>query len=327
MGYSYENIQKVKELLANRRSTAVSDSFAKKAQMSEKLPGYAVLEEKLSATGTRIMEAVFSHTMNENVLAEIRADNERLRREMALLLTNNGYPADYTDIHYACELCSDTGYNGIDMCTCMREELIRAGIESAGIASLIKTQTFDAFSLDFYENCDRILMEKNVSQLRYFAEHFSDETNESWLFTGATGLGKTHLSTAVAKEVISRGFDVIYDTVQDILEVFEEERFSHGEGVQHKRGRTVEGILACDLLIVDDLGTEMLNQFSLASIYNMINTRINRGKPTIINTNLTQAEIRARYSDRIASRLFGEFRPLLFKGLDIRAQKLKKGMA
>jgi len=106
--------------------------------------------------------------------------------------------------------------------------------------------------------------------------------------------------------------------------VFEEERFSGGNGTQHQKGRDVEQILDCDLLILDDLGTEYTNQFTLSCLYNIINNRITRSKSTIINTNLTQNELRSRYTDRIASRLFGEYKPLLFTGMDIRAQKLQK---
>ncbi|MBQ3176638.1 MAG: ATP-binding protein [Clostridia bacterium] len=324
MAYNRENIQKVKEILAARRSEAVTTSMRRKAEMEARIPGYRELEEALAGTGARIMQAAFSHTLDEATVASIREDNRILRDKRGALLQRYGYPADYTDIHYACEACSDTGYRGIEMCSCMRRELIQAGIESAGLASLIKTQSFDTFRLDFYENHDRIMMESNVKRLRQFAETFSAGTTDSWLFFGATGLGKTHLSTAVAGVVISRGFDVIYDSVQEILAVYEEDRFSHGEGIQHQRGRTVESLMDCDLLIMDDLGAELTNQFTVSSLYSMINTRINRGKSTIINTNLTQSEIRSRYTDRIASRLFGEYKPLLFRGVDVRAQKLQK---
>ncbi|MBQ8642643.1 MAG: ATP-binding protein [Clostridia bacterium] len=324
MAYNRDNIQKVKELLAARRSEAVSTSMRRKAEMEAKIPGYGELEEALAGTGARIMQAAFSHALDDATVAAIREDNRLLREKKGALLQRYGYPADYTDIQYTCEACSDTGYRGIEMCSCMRKELIRAGVESAGLASLIKTQNFETFSLDFYENHDRIIMENNVRRLRQYAESFSADTADSWLFAGATGLGKTHLSTAVAGVVISRGFDVIYDSVQEILAVYEEDRFSHGEGIQHQRGRTVESLLECDLLIMDDLGTELTNQFTVSSLYSMINTRINRGKSTIINTNLTQSEIRSRYTDRIASRLFGEYKPLLFKGVDVRAQKLRK---
>lgn len=325
MAYNRDNIQKVKEILATRRSEAVNTSIRRKTEMEGLIPGYRELETALSKTGARIMGAAFSHALDEATLAAIREDNRRLRERKAQLLLQYGYPADYTDIHYTCEACSDTGYCGIDMCSCMRRELIQAGIESAGLSSLIQTQSFDTFRLDYYKDKDRARMESNVRRLQQFAGDFSATTSDSWLFFGATGLGKTHLSTAVAGVVITRGFDVIFDSVQEILAVYEEERFSRGEGIQHQKGRTVEALMDCDLLIMDDLGAEVTNQFTVSSLYSMINTRINRGKSTIINTNLSQGEIRTRYTDRIASRLFGEYIPLLFHGVDVRAQKLAEG--
>lgn len=325
MAYNRDNIQKVKDLLAARRTEAVNTSMRRKAEMETTIPGYRELDKALSQTGTRIMEAALSHTLHDGTLAAIREEHRLLRDKRGALLQQYGYPADYTDIHYTCEDCSDTGYCGIDICHCMRKELIRAGIESAGLAALIKTQSFDTFHLDYYKDKDRALMESNVRRLMQFAYGFSETTTDSWLFFGATGLGKTHLSTAVAGVVISRGYDVIFDSVQEILAVYEEERFNRGEGIQHQKGRTVETLMDCDLLIMDDLGAEMTNQFTVSSLYSMINTRINRGKSTIINTNLGQGEIRSRYTDRIASRLFGEYIPLLFHGVDVRSQKLAEG--
>ena len=324
MAYSRENIQKVKALLAKRRADNVALQVQHSREASAKIPGFEVLETELSMTGSKIMSAAMSHTLTDEKLAEIRQQNEQLRAQKGKLLEQYGYPTDFADLKYTCELCSDTGYNGIQMCTCMRRELVLAGFESSGLYSLIKKQSFETFSLDFYKNNDKIRMEHNVAQLRRFAENFDGKSGESWLLTGATGLGKTHMSTAAAKCIIERGFDVIYDNVQEIFAVFEEERFSGGAGLQHEKGRSVEQILDCDLLIMDDLGTEFTNQFTLSCLYNIINTRITKSKSTIINTNLTQNELRSRYTDRVASRLFGEYKPLLFTGVDVRAQKLQK---
>ncbi|MBE6569079.1 MAG: hypothetical protein E7658_02530 [Ruminococcaceae bacterium] len=324
MAYSRENIQKVKALLAKRRADNVALQMQHSREAAAKIPGFEALESELSMTGSKIMSAAMSHTLTDEKLAEIRERNEQLRAEKGALLQKYGYPADYADLKYTCEACSDTGYNGINMCSCMRRELVLAGFESSGLYALIKKQTFETFSLDFYKNNDKIRMEHNLAQLRRFAENFDGKSGESWLLTGATGLGKTHMSTAAAKCIIERGFDVLYDNAQEIFAVFEEERFSGGTGLQHEKGRTVEQILECDLLIMDDLGTEFTNQFTLSCLYNIINTRITKGKSTIINTNLTQSELRSRYTDRVASRLFGEYKPLLFTGMDIRAQKLQK---
>jgi DNA replication protein DnaC len=138
------------------------------------------------------------------------------------------------------------------------------------------------------------------------------------LLIGGTGLGKTHLSTSVAKAVIERGFDVLYVSAIDMFSDFEKKQFGNGEGYVDNTRRYFE----CDLLIIDDLGTELTNQFTVSCLYNVINSRINSARSTFINTNLSKKEIESKYAERITSRLFGEYYPLVFSGIDIRKQKM-----
>jgi DNA replication protein DnaC len=255
----------------------------------------------------------------DDAVAAMREENESLRRMRGELLVQAGYPADYTDIRYRCEACGDTGFIGTKMCACMRRELVLAGYESSGIGRLMQTQSFDTFSLDYYPAQDRGGMETNYRTLREFAAHFDSRRGENYLLIGTTGLGKTHLSTSVARLVIDSGFDVVYDTAQGVFSAFEAAQFGRDEDAGEEK------YLRCELLILDDLGTELTNNFTVACLYNIINTRLNNHLSTIINTNLTHSELRTRYADRITSRLFGEFRPLLFTGSDIRREKLKRG--
>ena len=146
--------------------------------------------------------------------------------------------------------------------------------------------------------------------------------SESLLLVGPTGLGKTHLSTAVAKTVIDRGYDVVYTGAIGMLADFERARFGNASGAESGNG--TERYFDCDLLIIDDLGSEVSNQFTVSCIYNVINNRISLGNPTIISTNLNQNEIGDRYWDRITSRLFGEYLPLVFSGTDVRKQKISR---
>ena len=201
----------------------------------------------------------------------------------------------------------------------MRRELTLAGYESSGLGHLMAQQSFDSFSLQYYTGADRAAMEVNYHSLRDFAAQFATRRGENWLLIGATGLGKTHLSTSVAKAVIDAGFDVVYDTAQGVFSAFETARFGRGDGDSAATDRYFH----CDLLILDDLGTELTNTFTISCLYNLINTRLNARRATLINTNLSYAELRSRYADRITSRLFGEFHLLSFTGKDVRAQKLK----
>jgi len=202
----------------------------------------------------------------------------------------------------------------------MHRALVMAGYESSGIGKLIRTQSFESFRLDYYTDpSDLDTMRKVLEHCTNFVNEFSTDNARSMLFVGGTGLGKTHLSTSVAKAIIDRGFDVVYDTTQNILADFEYERFVRG--YSDNTGNRTAKYFDCDLLIIDDLGTEMSNQFTVACIYNIINTRINNSKSMIISTNLNQKEMRERFGERIVSRLFGEFMALRFAGKDVRLQK------
>lgn len=307
---------KVMAEFANRRAEGEKEYDARIAEASAAVPGFAELTKELSSTGLRIFASSIGGGKAD--LEAIRRETEEIRSKRSALLTAAGYPADYADRRYRCEKCSDSGYVDLKMCSCLRREFIVAGMENSGLGKLLATQSFENFSLRFYSGRDEVIMKHNADKLRKFAENFSSETTESFLLLGATGLGKTHLSTSVAKVVIERGYNVLYRTAQDIMSVFERQRFGDG----HQGDGTEREFFEADLLIIDDLGTEVVTQYTVSWLYDIINSRTNEDKPTIINTNLTQEELRARYADRITSRIFGEFLPLMFTGRDIRLQKL-----
>ena len=321
MSFSRDNVSRVRADFAVRRQAAAEQSDRRREELYLKIPSLRAMDREISSVGVRVMGAALKGGDVESAIEKMHKEHDELRARRAQMLKEAGYPADYTDIRYRCEKCGDTGFVGTKMCACMRAELVRAGYESSGIGRLIDEQSFDSFSLSFYTGADKEGMAKNVEALASFARDFAARQGENFLLIGATGLGKTHLSTSVARLVIDGGFDVVYDTAGSVFSVFEAQRFGRGEADAANGARYFDA----DLLIIDDLGTELTNQFTVSCLYNIINTRINNRRSTIINTNLTSAELRSRYADRITSRLFGEFKPLLFSGTDIRAQKLKQG--
>ena len=186
---------------------------------------------------------------------------------------------------------------------------------------LMKEQRFDNFSLDFYKsNRDNYEKMSGIYNLmKAYAEDFEVGKSENLALFGGTGLGKTHLSSAVACRLIERGFDVMYAGAVSMISDFENRRFGTG---QNEESGSVDRYTDCELLIIDDLGTEVINQFTVSCIYNVINTRLNKKLPTILSTNLSPTEFRQKYWDRITSRVLGEYRILLFCGVDVRAQKI-----
>ena len=209
------------------------------------------------------------------------------------------------------------------MCSCMKEALTLAGIENSGFGTLIEEQRFDNFSLDYYKknSSNYEIMRKNFEFLQNYAQSFDSKSSQSILMMGGTGLGKTHLSSAVAREVIEKGNDVFYTGAIDLFSQFEIQRF---KSYNNEPNELIERYFECDLLIIDDLGTEIINQFSVSTLYNLLNDRLSRRKPTIVSTNLSQDDIKKKYTDRIISRMFGEYKVLFFVGTDVRAQKIMK---
>ncbi len=322
MAFNKDNTVKIREKYNTKHLVAENAADMRRSELWIRIPELREIDRRLSATGPRLM-AISLRKSNETV-AEIRADVEELSRRRAELLEANGYPADYTDPRYECEKCQDSGYVDGRMCECMRRELILAGYESSGIARLMGTQRFDNFDLDFYRDTPRTYQNMSYvfETMRSYAQGFDPAVSPNLILFGGTGLGKTHLSTAVAKTVIDRGYDVVYTGAIGMLADFERARFGNASGAESGNG--TERYFDCDLLIIDDLGSEVSNQFTVSCIYNVINNRISLGRPTLISTNLNQNEIGDRYWDRITSRLFGEYLPLVFSGTDVRKQKIVK---
>ncbi len=314
------------------KTSEVIENFAAKRKRAEDLsdsrclevyavaPEVKTIDRELHSTALNVLTISSDGVDIEERIAALRERNESLIAKRRELLTKAGFPADYTDVKFECTKCCDTGFVGTKVCDCLRREIALAAIEDSGLGNLAKTQSFDNFDFDYYSGDARRLVERNFATLKDFAENFDPDAPKNFILLGATGLGKTHLSTSVAKTVIDRGYRVVYDTIDGIIADFSAARFKDTISDDEIKERYYNS----DLLIIDDLGCEMANQFSISCVYNLINTRINANKSTIINTNLSYDELRGTYADRITSRLFGEFSPLVFKGTDIRRQKLEE---
>ena len=329
MGYNKDNFKRIRAEFETKTFRAQAEADARREELYFAIPQLKDMDAQLSSVGLSIMKTALGSGDTQKGIAELRRENERIRALRSELLTRNGFPEDYTEPRYECDLCRDTGYVGIKMCSCMRRALVAAGMQSSGLSGLMNKQSFANFSLDYYQSTpqEARVMGENFRNLQSYANSFSmgesgAAVSPSLLFVGGTGLGKTHLSTAIARAVIERGYDVYYNSAVGMISDFEFRRF--GNGVASESTDDTARYTDCDLLIVDDLGTEVVNQFTLSCLYHVINTRLNLGRPTIISTNLSSADLRKIYNDRISSRLMGEFRIVPFYGTDVIKQKFKK---
>ena len=233
------------------------------------------------------------------------------------ILAEYGYPEDYLDMHYTCPKCCDRGYNGSKFCDCFKTICGKLAADELNKNSQLSLSSFDSFSLTYYSGENYSAMKKILEYTMQYAATFTPDSKSILMF-GQTGLGKTHLSLAIANKVLEKGYGVIYDSAINILRSIEKEHFSHDHSSE-----MIDLVMDTDLLILDDLGTEYETPFYNATIYNIINTRLNRRKPSIISTNLDFSGISRRYDKRVMSRIISEYSCLEFKGEDVRLQKRK----
>ncbi len=332
MSYKENSAEKVRTEFEIKRKAAQDEADAKRNRIHLEIPEIEKIDRELANTGLRLYNCAINGEDIDSLVASMREKNAVLHKKRAELLAAHGYSPDYTKVKYDCEVCNDTGYDGIRFCDCYKKALIKEAYLSSGLGGLLSEQGFDNFSLSNY--CDktdekgkseRDTMKTILSAAQKYAKDFGtfpNDTCKNLIFFGSTGLGKTHISTSIAKEVIEKGYSVVYDTASNILSRFEDEKFRN-----YKNGKNeTEKYLSCDLLIIDDLGAEFHSQFTESALYNLINTRICADKPMIVSTNLNDGKLlKKTYSDRITSRLVGEFRAFCFVGSDIRLKRRKAG--
>jgi DNA replication protein DnaC len=316
--YARENFFKVKSIIENRRTDAIFISEKRSEEVRALSSKIKEIDEELSKTGLFIFKTACAGGDIEN----IRKRNEELIKMREEELLRLGYPKDYTDVHYSCKECNDTGYIDTKMCACMRKMLTNENIRSSGMGALIEKQSFENFDLSWYQSSREIYekMKSNIEKAKNFADEFKLPSYQNLIIFGDTGTGKTHVTTSIARRVIERGYEVLYNSAQNIVDAFENDKFRHGYGQPFEPLGTK--YLECDLLIIDDLGTEFSTPFSLSVIYNILNTRQNKGLPTVISTNLKHFEFNEKYEDRIYSRILGRDSIVLkFDGRDYRINK------
>lgn len=322
MAFTKEIYLKAQEIIDRRKEEAEKTAESKARLFSSLEPEYDVWKKEMILS---VKDAVTSIGMSPEDAAEFiqkqKIRNLTAQQNIRLLLEKHSLPADYFDVKYTCPVCQDTGIDGSKLCRCNIELVKKLAFEEAGKKSPLKFCRFDDFRLDYYSDAysseyecsPRRRMEEILGFCKDYAESF-DTNSPSVLMFGETGLGKTHLSLAIAGEAIRKGYNVIYNSAQNIFNELEKERF--GKGITS--GQFEAMVLECDLLLIDDLGAEFSTQFTNAALYNIINTRLNSSLPTVISTNLDFKGIEERYTRRISSRVIGEYAALNFIGADIR---------
>lgn len=330
MAYSREMHEKARAEIKNRRNNAEYTAMQHKNELNFKYPEFQFIESELAKTGRETVRAfALPKEEAEKELVHIREKNSQLREDRKNLLKALNLPEDYLDVKYVCEKCQDTGVcedfdderrvsYGTKLCSCHMDLLKKYASEKMSSMTPLELSSFEDFDIKYYPN-KNINGENPYNEMtsvynncKKYADNF-DTDSPSLYFYGRTGLGKTHLSLAIASEVMKKGYNVVYGSVLNFLNKLEREKFGRADTFE-----TEDILIGADLLILDDLGAEFSSSVSTSSLYNIINSRIARGVPTIISSNLNLEEVKSRYPESIASRIIGTFAPVEFIGKDIR---------
>ena len=302
----------------------------RKKEIYDKIPRIQEIDNLIASSSINAVRSRLKQ--GTNAMEDVQQQNGKLIAEKQQLLETNGYLADYLQPVYTCPLCKDTGRVGNEYCSCFKQAAISLLYRQSTLDRILQTENFDHFDLSYYarendgkhpftpyENMNNIL-----NKTRSFIETF-DKEGGNLLFYGETGLGKTYLSNCIAKSLLDTQHTVLYQTA---IHLFEDvcgdvimKKNQHADSQE-----TYRYLYSCDLLIIDDLGTEFTNSFVSSELYDILNTRMREGKSTVISTNLNLQELTERYSDRITTRIFAEYKVFHFYGSNIRLAKRRKAI-
>ena len=281
----------------------------------------AEIAERSVACAKKLLEG------DKSVLDRLKEDLRDLREQKALIIRAAGYPDDYLELHYRCPDCRDTGLIDGRKCHCFLQAQMKLLHAQSNLEDVLERENFKALSYEYYDDTEILpqlgitnaaYMRRVVAGCREFVRDF-DKKHDNLLFTGSTGVGKTFLTNCIARELMDDFHSVIYLTASDLFDVFSRNKFDYDNAEDMKD--MYRFILDCELLIIDDLGTELNNSFTSSQLFYCINERMNMSRSTIISTNLTLARLRDSYTDRVTSRIMSGYRIIPLYGGDIRLLK------
>lgn len=320
------NLKHVLREIDKERNAAIDQQKKRIAEVHKKIPRIKEIDMEISKTGVLIAKSILNNPDSyEERVREIQSKMNDLKSEKAFLLTENNIPPDYLEIQYSCDVCKDTGFiDDGSKCRCLKQKVAERSYSMSNIADNLYKENFKTFDIDLFSNEKfedyELSPRENMINILNIAEgfclNFDKKNNENLLFYGTTGLGKTFLCNCIAKNLLDKGKLVIYQTSFKIMEIVESHRFNRNS--ENFTREDYNMLFDSDLLIIDDLGTELVNSFTTTEFFNIINSRMLAGKKTLISTNLSPIDIGEIYTDRVFSRLLSNFTLIHFYGPDLR---------
>ena len=320
---------KIREILISyqkKRDKAESDLELRKNDVYSQIPEFKKLDDEISKVGLQLAKLVLQNPSNkENIILECKKKMDELKSQKKELLTKYKVPNGYLEIQHDCNICKDKGFldNG-HKCNCLKQEIINEAYKMSNISRMLEKENFTTLDTSIFSSEkdpeSNISPQQNMLQIVSICESFildfDKDNGENLLFYGDTGLGKTFMCNCIAKSLLDKGHLVIYQTAFKMFEIIEDYKFKNADS--HISKENYENLFDCDLLIIDDLGTELTNSFTNSELFNILNTRLLSGKKTIISTNLSPMQLGSNYAQRIFSRIFDRFKMVKFIGKDLR---------
>ena len=330
MAYEQGIYKKIQQEYETLRLTQVSEQKKRLFEVYEKCSEVKRIDEEITRVGSSAALEILKNPQNgEQISNDLKESMNMLSALRARALTASGFDENYTDMRYRCNICNDTGYTDGKMCKCFSARLKKEVYKKSNLFNLFETQGFDKFDINLFD--DEVDKQAGISQkeamneafdiCKSFANNFA-KTRDSLFFYGGVGLGKTFLSTCIAKKLIDDGYSVIYHSSAKLFSYYSDYMFGR---VSPAEGRCeLDKLRECDLLIIDDLGSEASNAQTISFLFELVNDRILAGKKMVISTNYSIGEIAKVYSERLHSRILEHFIPVRFFGSDVRLKKMFK---
>ena len=322
----------IKDILTGyerKRDLAEKELEARKKKVYHRIPEIKEIDDEVSKIGLKLAKLVLLNPQDKDkILEETKIKMDALKNRKNQLLNDFKIPTGYLNLKYDCPICKDTGFLKTGKkCNCLKQQIINQAYSMSNLSRILNTQNFSTFDPSkFSMERDEYLgisPQENILEILSICEgfvfNFNKDNDENMLFYGDTGLGKSFMSNCIAKELLDKGYVVIYQTAFKMFEIIEDYKFKNAD--DHISKDNYENLFDCDLLIIDDLGTELTNSFTNSELFNILNTRLLAGKKTIISTNLSPIQLGEIYTQRIFSRVFDRFRMIKFIGNDLRWDK------
>ena len=312
--------QEISKIYSEIRDAEANALKSRREEIQKNLPHIFDIESKIAKLSIELAVSSFKDIENrDQLLHNLREEITNLRVKKSELLVANGYPLDYVSLHYRCTKCNDTGYIGSEKCICYKQKLVKLYYKDSAQSTILENKNFEHFNINYYStqrtNSEPRSPRKNMEEkiipfVMDYLKNF-EAVNSNLLFYGSSGTGKTFLSNCIAKDLLDKGFLVVYRTADDLIRDLKKIKFENASTLE-------DMLINCDLLILDDLGTEQVTDFSSTELFNLLNKKLLLHKKMLVSSNYTLEKLSKTYSERITSRLFGEFNLFKFYGDDIR---------